>query len=106
KLVTAIFGLSSTISANLLNNIPMSVFFVSVVESVPPELARAATFASIIGSNLGANITPVAALAGIMWMTILKNHGIRFSFLDFVRYGTIVTTCALTAAVISLMIMV
>ncbi len=104
KFAAVIFGISSTISANLLNNIPMSVFFVSVIEAVPTEIARAATFASIIGSNLGANITPVAALAGILWMTILKNHGIKFSFLDFVRYGTIVTFFALSAALLGLMV--
>ncbi|MBP5705934.1 MAG: hypothetical protein J6W76_01515, partial [Spirochaetales bacterium] len=97
-LAISVFGIASTLAANLLNNIPMSVFFVSVVESVPTEITKAATYSSIIGSNLGANITPVAALAGIMWMTILKNHGIQFSFADFVRYGTIVTLFALSAA--------
>lgn len=106
SLAAAVFGLGSTLAANLLNNIPMSVFFVSVIESVPTGIAKAATFASIIGSNLGANITPVAALAGILWMTILKNHGVKFSFLDFMKYGTIVTACALTAAIVSLMIMI
>jgi arsenical pump membrane protein len=36
-----------------------------------------AVYASIIGSNIGAFLSPVGALAGVMWMSILKRHDIR-----------------------------
>ena len=60
------FGVLSALSANLLNNIPMSVLFESIIggDSVP------ALYGAIIGSNVGAFITPVGALAGIMWNKI------------------------------------
>ena len=43
-----------------------------------------ATYATVIGSNLGAFISPVGALPGIMWIGILKKHEIKFSFIDFI----------------------
>jgi arsenical pump membrane protein len=40
----------------------------------------------------------VGALAGIMWSSILKLYGIKFSFKDFIKYGFIVAVPALIAA--------
>ena len=46
-----------------------------------------ALYASIIGSNIGAYLTPVGALAGIMWLSILKKHDYHLSFGKFMMYG-------------------
>ena len=66
------YGITSTLFDNIINNIPMSVLFTSVLEG-KSELAL---FSTIAGSNIGAYLTPVGALAGIMWMSILKKHNI------------------------------
>ena len=55
-------------------------------------------FATIIGSNRGANLTPLGALAGIMWMGILHGKDHPISFLQFVKYGLLVTPLTLAAA--------
>jgi arsenical pump membrane protein len=88
---TFLFGYLSAISANLLNNIPMSVAFVPIITEASLSGAEPALFATIIGSNLGANLTPLGALAGIMWMSILKNKGYDFNFWHFLKYGLIIT---------------
>ena len=44
-------------------------------------------FGSIIASNIGAYFTPLGALAGIMWMSILKKSGLKFGFKEFLKYG-------------------
>ncbi len=90
-----IFGGLSALSSNLLNNIPMSVLFEKVIngESIY------ALYGAIIGSNVGAFITPVGALAGIMWTKILESYGFKLSFKQFCLYGvtiavpTLVATC-------------
>lgn len=89
------FGFVSTISANLLNNIPMSVLFEKIIFS--DNLL--AVYATIIGSNVGAFLTPVGALAGIMWSKILKKYGIDMPFKKFVIYGVIVVVPTLFASV-------
>ena len=94
-------GVASFLCANLMNNIPMSVLFSSVVsmESLP------ALYAAVIGSNVGAFFTPMGALAGIMFMTLLRQHGIKLSFGRFVLYGTLLSIPALLAALLGLWMM-
>ncbi len=97
-----VYGVSSTLAANLLNNIPMSLGFTFVMKDLAgPDLSSAA-FATIIGSNLGANLTPLGSLAGIMWMGILREKDCRISFLQFVKVGLLVTPLTLAAALLAL----
>jgi len=90
-----LFGFSSAISANIVNNIPMTVAYVPIIETSANILNLPAIFATVVGSNLGANITPMGALAGIMWMTILRNKNVNFSFKEFIKYGLIITPLTL-----------
>ena len=45
-----------------------------------------AIFSSIMGSNIGALLTPIGALAGIMWMSLLKEKRIEMNFFKFIKY--------------------
>ena len=93
------FGGASFLASNILNNIPMSVLFSSVIATLPQgNLTTAALFASVVGSNLGAFFTPTGALAGIMWTGQLHDHGVPFSFGTFVKYGALLSIPALAAA--------
>ncbi|MBQ3115595.1 MAG: hypothetical protein IJC07_01045 [Clostridia bacterium] len=88
------FGIISALSSNLLNNIPMSVMFESVIASK----SLPAVYGAIIGSNVGAFISPVGALAGIMWSKILGDYGVKFPFTKFVLYGSAVAIPTLLAS--------
>lgn len=94
------YGVSSFLAANIVNNIPMSVLFGGVLASA--ESSAFAVYATIVGSNLGAYFTPVGALAGIMWMGLLKTYDVKFGFKDFIKYGGVVAVCALCAAILGL----
>ena len=95
-------GFISAISSNLLNNIPMSILFESIVNGN----GIASVYGAIIGSNIGAYITPVGALAGIMWNNILSNYGVKFSFAKFILYGIIVAISTLLATTLMLLVFV
>lgn len=92
------YGSASFLAANLINNIPMSVLFSFVLEYCYPANLIAAVYAVIIGSNIGAFLTPFGALAGIMWMNVVKSTGIRYSFVQFVKYGVIISIPTLFTA--------
>jgi len=96
--VVTVYGIASTLAANLLNNIPMSLGFTFVMKDLAGPDRTGAVLATVIGSNLGANLTPLGALAGIMWMGILHGKDFRISFARFVRYGLLVTPLTLAAA--------
>lgn len=96
-LITFLFGVSSALSANFLNNIPMTLAFATALRAVPMDAVLPAALATAVGSNLGANLTPIGALAGIMWMTILTGKDFRITFKEFMKYGFLVTPVSLLA---------
>ncbi|MDE7379431.1 MAG: hypothetical protein K2N14_00115, partial [Clostridia bacterium] len=99
------YGVTSFLASNLINNIPMSVLFSSIIESTGGAAGLPAVFATIIGSNLGALFTPIGALAGIMWSNILNKHGVKFNYLDFLKIGVTVAIPTLITALGSLWLM-
>lgn len=101
------YGLASFLTANVINNIPMSVLFSSITAPLAgTQTGLRAVYASIVGSNIGAFLTPIGALAGIMWSSILKTHGVRFRFQDFVKYGAIISVPSIFAALAILQFLV
>ena len=94
------YGTTSYLSCSLINNIPMSVLYSSITTDT------GSIYASIIGSNIGAFLTPIGALAGIMWLSILKKYEIKFNFLDFIKYGVIISIPTLAVSLLGLAIMI
>ena len=76
----------------------MTVLFQAVIDHLPSSAALPAVYATVIGSNLGALLTPIGALAGIMWRSILTGHGWQFRFADFLKMGTLIGLPTLLAA--------
>lgn len=98
------YGFASFAAANLVNNIPMSVLFCSIMESASPLVMQKAVFATVVGSNVGAFMTPIGALAGIMWSSILNRHGLKFGYLDFLKIGVTIAIPTLCIALLVLQI--
>ena len=99
-----IYGISSFISANIINNIPMSILFSNLVSGLTGKAYLEGVYSSIIGSNIGAIFTPIGALAGIMFSSLLNKYDIKFSFLSFVKYGSIISIPTLAISLLFLMI--
>lgn len=98
------YGIASFVTANLINNIPMSVLFSSIVKTVPMAVRTGCIYGAIVGSNIGAFFTPVGALAGIMWTGILKKHDVKFSFVTYIKYGLMISVPTLLATLLGLML--
>ena len=98
-------GISSFLTSNVINNIPMSVLFSSILSfTAGSQEHLQSVYAAIVGSNIGAFFTPVGALAGIMWASILKRFNVDFSFKKFILYGIVVAVPTLLAALLGLTI--
>lgn len=93
------YGLFGALTANLINNIPMSVLFSSILTNAP----LSSIYATILSSNIAAFITPIGALAGIMWMSLLKTYNIKLSFVKFSLYGCIIGIPTLLIALSTLL---
>lgn len=99
-----VYGYSSFLASNLINNIPMSILYSHLCLGLDSSNYLLGTYASIIGSNIGAFLTPLGALAGIMFINIVNKENIKFSFLTFVKYGLIISIPTITAALGMLLI--
>lgn len=92
------YGYMSFLSSNLINNIPMSILFTNLTSTISgPEYLRA-VYASIIGSNIGAFLTPIGALAGIMFTDLVRENNVRFTFINFIEYGVIISIPTISVA--------
>jgi len=98
------YGISSTLACNVVNNIPMSVLFGSLINVSGGSLG--AVYASVIGSNIGAFLTPIGALAGIMWSNILKAQKVKIGYIKFVLYGCIIAIPTLLSSLFTVWLVV
>ena len=95
------YGYLSFLSANIVNTIPMSVLFSKILSS-GAMCDIQAVYATVIGSNIGAFLTPVGALAGIMWSNLLRKNKVRLSFISFIKYGVMIGIPTISAALLAL----
>lgn len=97
------YGFSSFFLANLINNIPMSILYVDILEHAS-NVSIFSVYASIIASNICAFLTPLGALAGVMWMNILRKNNIKMNYLMFTKYGLIISIPTLLIGLLGLML--
>ena len=98
------YGLSSYVMSNVINNIHMSVLYSKVINFTDALTLKQAIYSTIIGSNIGAFLTPIGALAGIMFTDLVRRQDVKYSFLNFIKYGIIISIPTLLVALISLFI--
>ena len=99
------YGPASFIFSNLINNIPMSILFSTLPNFQGVEFSRA-IYSSIVGSNIGAFLTPLGALAGFMFTGLLKKHEIKLTFKHFCFYGCIISIPTFLAALSVLLLVI
>lgn len=106
NLFIAVFfiGFLSALSCNIMNNQPMTILFVRIilcdnfVNHNDDIVVSACLFAIALGSNFGANLTLIGALAGILWNNILSKYNLQMSYLSFASYGFKVMPICLTVS--------
>ncbi len=82
--------ISSLLSA-LINNLPATILMSSILAGLSIVNIEPLVYATIIGSNIGANLMISGSLAGLMWMHLIKEKGYHISWREFSKNGLIVT---------------
>lgn len=100
--VIAKYGISSFLFSNVINNIPMSVTFSSILQYLQGASLIKGVYATIISSNIGAYFTPLGSLAGIMWINILKKEQVEMNFLTFIKNNIFISLGSLTLSLLTL----
>jgi len=92
-----VFG--AGIGSNVVNNIPMALLSISSLRH-GDDLSR---YASLIGCNLGPNITVAGSLATMLVITSARKQGQDVKALEFLKVGLQTTPLVLTAAALGLL---
>ena len=93
-------ALGSALGTNLINNVPMAVVMNSSLGSVQnavPAIRNGFVAATMLGCDLGPNLTTVGSLATILWLLILRQRDVDVSGLDYFKVGVVVTPLMLLA---------
>lgn len=94
-----VFGISSLIVENIINNQPMAIMFSHIFADsafqVSPQMFKISLYSVILSGNAGASLTIVGSLAGLMWHKILRNKGLTINYLQFAKVGFFVVFPAL-----------
>jgi arsenical pump membrane protein len=95
-------GLGVAVASNLANNLPVGLVAAGALQGADaPETVRSAT---LIGVDLGPNLSVTGSLATILWLTALRREGHSVGGWDFLKLGIVIMPpaliLALTAAIL------
>jgi arsenical pump membrane protein len=88
----------SAVFANLVNNLPATLMLVPVAAAAGPG----PVLATLIGVNVGPNLTYVGSLATLLWRRILHAEDTDVELGEFLRLGALTVPASLLAATVLL----
>jgi arsenical pump membrane protein len=97
-------ALGSTLGANLINNIPMTIVASSALRPAleAGTMHPAAGYAALLGTNIGPNLTITGSLATLIWLSIVQSRGVSITARQFLRLGLVSMPLILLSATIGL----
>lgn len=107
-LLAVLLGTFGTaLGANLINNVPMALVMISAlqtadVSTISPAVHNGLIYSSILGADLGPNLTTAGSLATVLWLLILRRKGVEVSPLQYFKLGVIVTPGMLLAGALTI----
>lgn len=94
----AIAGLSA-VFANLVNNLPATLILIPVAATAG---APGPVLATLIGVNVGPNLTYVGSLATLLWRRVLHAEGAEVELSEFSRLGALTVPAVLAVSTLAL----
>lgn len=97
-------GITLTLMSNIFNNLPsVMIGTITLTEmGLNIKTLQISYLANIIGSDIGALITPVGTLATLIWMFILKKNKIKISWKKYLSATILIIPTSLLVSLISL----
>lgn len=97
----------SGIASGFLDNIPFTITMIPIIHLMlesNPVPNNILWWALSLGACFGGNITMIGASANIVSVGIAKKHGVKISFLEFMKSGVVVSFISMVIASIYLLI--
>ncbi len=90
----------SAFLSGFMDNISVAAMLVLVIPTIAAIgfNETSVIWATILGANLGANLTPIGGVANIVAISLLEKEGTHISWLDFMKLGGFITIVNLAVA--------
>jgi arsenical pump membrane protein len=100
----AVTTIGTAIGSNLINNLPMALVTVSTIHPLhlAPGIRLDLIYGTIMGCDLGPNLTHLGSLATFLWLFFLRRQGLDVSTWDYFRIGIVVTPLMVLGAIVGL----
>ncbi len=97
-------ALMAATASNIFNNLPTALIAVGTlhVGAFPASVARQFAAGSVVGCDLGPNLTTVGSLSTLMWLALLRQRGLEISTTQYLKVGVLIAPVALAAAIAAL----
>ncbi|SEM72056.1 ArsB/NhaD family transporter [Paenibacillus sp. OV219] len=93
-------GIVFSLLSAAVNNLPaVLVSSLSIEHMAGPHYLP---FASLLGTSVGAKLTPIGSLATLLWMQLLRRGGIEISWREYGKLGLLLTMPILFVALVTL----
>jgi arsenical pump membrane protein len=92
----------ATIGSNIVNNVPMTLLAIPVIERTTGSAHEALAYGVLVGSNIGPTLTTYGSLATMLWLAIVRKRGLDISTREYLRIGFLATPPILAAATAAL----
>jgi arsenical pump membrane protein len=101
---TLVIGVLLTALSNVLNNLPaVMIGTMAIVDmGLDTHSLQVAYLAIVLGSDVGALLTPIGTLATLIWMFILKSNNIHISWKEYMKLTFFVIPVGLFVSLIAL----
>jgi arsenical pump membrane protein len=104
NLLAVAFG--TAVGANLVNNLPMALVVIAGLRDATGPLTPAPAFASLIGTNVGPNVTFFGSLANLLVLSAARRYGIPVPTGAYLLTGLVTVPLMLLAATLVLWLLV
>jgi len=99
-----LIGFLLTMMSNAFNNLPsVMIGTLSLTEmNLDETILHAGYFSSIIGADIGALILPMGTLASLIWMHILKENKVHFTWKKYIKTTIVIIPISLIVSLLAL----
>jgi len=103
---TAALLISSAVASSVTDNIPLAAMLSKILVASGTASDSPLWWSVVFGANLGGNITPIGSASTLVAVTIIHKHGIKLSFVDFVKKAGIFALLQLLLAIFYVLVFI
>jgi len=103
---TAALLVSAAVASSVTDNIPLAAMLSKILVASGTASDSPLWWSVVFGANLGGNITPIGSASTLVAVTIIHKHGIKLSFVDFVKKAGIFALLHLILAIIYVLVFI